>query len=313
MRDMRLFRRYCAISIVLLVLLHAASAASYGVPDIKRIERLTGAKATFIEREQVVKVSYPRTDLSVVVDGVSVTPAMGLTSWAAFRDDGTGKTMMVTGDIVMPEDEVNDTLAVALNGGLDVTAIHNHFMWDIPRVMFMHIEGRGEEKALASVVGRIFEIARNASDTTADLPAPSSPSAPPIDPAPIEEVLGSKAEISHDTLKFTFGKITRLGGVSVGPSMGVSSWAAFTGTDDTAAVAGDFAAYDDEMQPVLKALNKAGINIVAVHNHFLGDDPHVMFLHYWAKGPAIELAKGIKAALAAQRQSRLKTTPPEDQ
>jgi hypothetical protein len=258
-----------------------------------RIEQLTGAKGALNEKEGVFKVSFPRADLHVVAGGVHLTPPMGLTAWAAFTKAGSHTAVM--GDMVLTEDQVNPAMSAALDNGLEVTALHNHFFWEQPRVMFMHIGGMGNEAALAAAVGKVFaQMKQNTPPPVADI----DPLKTTLDPAKIEAVLAHKGELAKGVYKVTIGRETRMAGHTMGNAMGVNTWAAFAGSDDQAVVDGDFAMLETELQGVLKALRSAGINIVAIHQHMTGESPRVLFLHYWGLGRTVDLAKGLAAALA---------------
>jgi uncharacterized protein DUF1259 len=272
--------------------LHGASGL-----DTARIEQLTGAKGKLDPGEPgVFKVSAPRSDLAVNVAGVRVTPPMGLTSWASFKRVG-GETV-VMGDTVMLEDQVNPVMSVALDNGLEVTALHNHFFQDSPRVMFMHIAGRGDEARLAEAVGKVFARIRETSGGKGEVPrADIDPAQTTLDPAKIEAVTGVKGQLADGVYKVTIGRSAQMHGDTVGTAMGVNTWAAFAGTDDRAVVAGDFAMLESELQPVLKALRGAEIDVVAIHQHMAGEQPRILFLHYWGVGRARDLARGLKAAL----------------
>ncbi len=286
--------------IAVLALAFASTAALAGPPpasfDTVKIEELTGAKGVFNEREGVFKVSVPRSDLSVVAAGVRLTPPMGLTSWAAFKR--AGKHTVVMGDMVLLEDQVNAVMSVALDGGLEVTALHNHFFWDSPKVMFMHIGGMGDEARLAGAVGKVFARIKETSGGKGDVPtADIDPAKSSLDPKRIDAILGKSGELKDGVYKVTMGRVTAMHGETMGSTMGVNTWAAFAGSDDKAVVDGDFAMLESELQDVLKALRGAGINVVAIHQHMTGESPRVMFLHYWGVGPTEELAKGLRAAL----------------
>ncbi len=287
---------YCAILL---------SAQVYGQPaklDTARIEQLTGAKGTLDEKEGAFKVSVPRADLSVTAAGVKLTPPMGLTSWAAFQR--AGNRTMVMGDMVMTQEQVNPVMSVALDNGLEVTGLHNHFFFDTPKIMFMHIGGMGDEAKLAAAVGKVFAMIKETSGGKGQIPtAEVDPAQTSLDPAKIEAVLGRKGEMSKGVYKVTIGRTTRMAGQEVGNTMGVNTWAAFAGSDEKAVVDGDFAMYEPELQNVLKALRAANIDIVAIHNHMVMEQPRVMFLHFWGIGPTAQLAGGIKAALDAQARA----------
>jgi Domain of Unknown Function (DUF1259) len=268
--------------------------------DTAKIEQLTGGKGELNAQEGVFKVSVPRTDLAVTAAGVKMTPPMGLTSWAAFQQ--VSPQTMVMGDIVLLEDQVNPVMSVALSNGLEVTALHNHFFWDTPKVMFMHIGGMGSQEALAGAVGKVFATVKETSGGKGTVPhAELDPAKTSLDPKSIEEILGVKGQMANGVYKITIGRATNMHGHDVGNTMGVNTWAAFVGSDDTAVVDGDFAMLESELQPVLKALRGAGINIVAIHQHMTMESPRVMFLHYWGVGPTRALATGLKAALATQQ------------
>jgi hypothetical protein len=207
------------------------------------------------------------------------------------------------GDMVLLEDQVNPVMSVALENGLTVTALHNHFMWDAPRVMFMHIGGMGDEATLAGAVGKIFATITNTSGGKGPVPrADIRPSQTSLDPKIIEDILGVQGQMASGVYKVTIGRMTKMDGHVVGNAMGVNTWAAFAGSDEEAVVDGDFAMLEPELQPVLKALRGAGIHIVAIHNHMILESPRIVFLHYWGIGTTRDLAKGLKAALDTQQR-----------
>jgi hypothetical protein len=287
-------------SIVVMIVAWGIVRAADTALDTAKIEQLTGGKGELNVQEGVFKVSVPRTDLAVTAAGVRMTPPMGLTSWAAFQQVGT--QTMVMGDIVLLEDQVNPVMSVALTNGLEVTALHNHFFWDTPKVMFMHIGGLGSAETLADAVGKVFTTIKETSGGKGTVPHAELDSAQTsLDPKPIEDLLGVKGQMASGVYKITIGRTTTMHGHEVGNTMGVNTWAAFVGSDDTAVVDGDFAMFASELQPVLKALRGAGINIVAIHQHMTMESPRVVFLHYWGVGPTRALATGLKAALATQR------------
>jgi uncharacterized protein DUF1259 len=268
--------------------------------DTAKIEQLTGIKGELNDKEGVFTVRAPRSDLQVTTAGVKMNPAMGLTSYAAFMQTG-GKTM-VMGDTTLLEDQVNPVMSAALENGLEVTALHNHFFWDSPKVMFMHIGGMGDEDKLASAVGKVFAKIKDTSGGKGEIPkADLDPAKTSLDPKNIESVMGMKGQMASGVYKITIGRTTKMGGHEVGNAMGINTWAAFVGSDQQAAVDGDFVMLEKQLQPVLKALRGAGINIVAIHNHVETESPRIVFLHYWGLGPTADLAKGLKAALDTQK------------
>ena len=300
-----------AAALVVVALVHGPSpAGAAGKPpapfDTTAIEELTGAKGTLEAKEGVFKVSLPRTDIKATAAGVRMTPALGLTAWAAFTK--AGKHTMVMGDIVLLEDQVNPVMSAALDAGLEVTALHNHFFWDAPKVMFMHVGGMGEEQVLAIAIGRVFARLKETSGGKGQvLNADIDPAKTSLTPAKLEAVLGGyKGDLKDGVYKVVIGRTTKMtmatGGYTVGKAMGVNTWAAFAGSDDRAVVDGDFAMLESELQPVLKALRIGGIDVVAIHNHMTNETPRIMFLHFWGKGRPEDLARGVKTALATQTQ-----------
>jgi Domain of Unknown Function (DUF1259) len=227
-------------------------------------------------------------------------PFMGLGTWAAFTETKDGA--MVMGDTVLFEDEVNAAMTTALENGLSVTALHNHFFFDHPKVFFMHIEGEGGVEQVAGAVKKMYDAIktiRNSSTQPKEsfgggaLPEKSSISAELLN-----TIFGTNGEANNGMVKFTFGRPATMHGVKIDNTMGVNTWAAFAGSDDNAIVDGDFAVTEDELQPVLKSLRKSKIDIVAIHQHMTHEQPRIIFFHYWGRGPAKALAQNIKAALA---------------
>lgn len=273
---------------------------------LKKIEQLTGAKGEYIAKENVYKVGFPRSDIKLDISGVKMAPAMGLGVWASFKI--SGNVTMVMGDTVMTEDQVNPVMSAALDNGLEVTAIHNHFFWDYPKIMFMHIGGMGDTglsglETLAVAVGKVFVKIKETSGGKGEKPyAEIDPSKTTLDPKKIEDVLGVKGQFSNGVYKITIGRTASMHSVEVGNAMGINTWAAFAGSDDKAVVDGDFVMLEEEVQPVLKALRRAGINIVALHNHMMMESPRMMFLHFWGIGSTTGLAQGLKAALDTQQK-----------
>src|SRR6266568_3835505 len=282
--------------LVVAVLASSGVAAAAPALDGAQIQELTGAKGKLDEKEGVFKVSVPRADLKVVAGGVHLTPPMGLTTWAAFTR--SGEHTMVMGDMCLTEDQVNPVMSAALDNGLEVTALHNHFLGDTPKVMFMHIGGAGDEAALAAAVGKVFARIKETSGGRGELPKGDiDPAKTSLDPAKIEAVLGRKGELAGGVYKVVVGRTALMHGHEVGATMGVNTWAAFAGSDEAAVVDGDFAMLEPELQGVLKALRGAGIAVVAIHQHMAGEQPRILFLHYWGIGRTADLAKGLRAAL----------------
>jgi hypothetical protein len=276
--------------------------------DGARIDEITGGKGVLNKEENVHKVSFPREDVKVTVDGVQMPPFMGLTSWAAFKP-GMKQEAMVMGDIVLFQDEVNPAMSAALDNGLAVTALHNHFFYDNPKVYFMHIGGEGTTEKLASGVRKVMDKVKELRSANPEpakgfghdpLPQKSSLTADSL-----AAIIGHKGTEKDGMLKFTIGRTTKMPcGCEVGKEMGVNTWAAFYGSPEHAVVDGDFVMFEGELQPVLKALRANSINVVAIHNHMEGETPKAIFLHYWGIGPSAKLAKGVKAAIESQERSQ---------
>ncbi len=275
--------------------------ASFAVgPDTDTIAKLTGLQPEV--KNGVAKVSVPRTDLAVTVDGVKMQPFQGFTSWAAFT--GSGAKAVVMGDMTLAEDEVSPAMDAALGNGLEITALHNHFSFDRPRILFMHVGGMGSTDKLAGGVRKVLDAIKDArkNPTPGDsFGGPAIPAENTIDAQPLEAILGGTAQAKDGMVKFVFAKRTKAHGLELGPEMGVNTWAAFAGSPQAAVVDGDFAMLEGELQPVLRALRAAHINVVAIHTHMTHEEPRIMFLHFWGKGSAEELARGIKAARATQK------------
>ena len=268
--------------------------------DAAAIGAAAGAQAN-ASPDGVVRIGWSRTDVPVAVDGARFDPVAGLGSWAAFQAAGDGALMM--GDTVVFEDEITPALDAALAAGLEVTALHNHFAFDRPPVFFMHIGGHGDPLALAAGVKSVWDAIRTVRGQRAQ-PAsgfPGEPPAPgPLDAAALGAILGHAAAAQGDVVKVTIARSGTAHGVPVGGSMGLTTWAAFSGSDSRASVDGDFIMTASEVQPVIRALRGANIHVVALHNHMLDEAPRFFFLHYWGKGPAVALARGVRAALDAQ-------------
>ena len=263
--------------------------------DTAKIELLTGAKGKLADTENVFKVSSPRSDLSVSVAGVKMTAAAGLTSWAAFSPIADKVTVM--GDMVLQEEQINPVMTTALENGLEVTALHNHFLWDTPKLMFMHIGGFGDTESLATGIGKVFAKIKETTNIEAAKPVAFDAANTSLDPKLIETIIDNPLEKTGEVYKLTVGRTTTMHDHNVGKTMGVNTWAVFAGSNEHAIVAGDFAVLDSELQSVLKALRTAGISITSIHNHMASESPKIIFLHYWGSGTTIALAKGLKTAL----------------
>jgi hypothetical protein len=292
-----------------LMIFVATAGFSLGGLDGAKIDEITGLKGKLNEKEGVYRVTFPRADVKVAIDGWTMPPFMGLGTWAAFTL-GSHTEAMVMGDTVLFEDEVTSAMSCALENGLGVTALHNHFFFDHPKVYFMHIDGQGTTEQLATAVRKVYDKIK---EVRAASPQPrdsfntgSLPEKSVISPEPLNAIFGITGEANSGMLKFTIGRAATMHGVKIAKDMGVNTWAAFAGTDDNAVVDGDFVMAEDELQPVLKSLRAAKINIVAIHQHMTYEQPRMMFLHYWGRGKAAELAAAVKGALALTKTEPMK-------
>src|SRR5213596_2864604 len=297
------------------ILLGIISSTFAGDFNTARIDELTGLKGKMNEKEGVYKVTFPRSDVKVVVDGWTMPPFMGLGTWAAFTATKDGA--MVMGDTVLFEDEVNAAMTAALDNGLSVTALHNHFFFDKPKVFFMHIEGEGTVEKLASAVKKVYDTTKairgpdpKPAESFSVVGQPSLPEKNSINAAPLNEIFGTQGESKDGMVKFTIGRPAKMHGVTIDKDMGVNTWAAFAGTDENAVVDGDFAVTEDELQPVLKSLLKDKINIVAIHQHMTYEQPRMMFFHYWGRGQAKDLANAIKGGFLVGRLLKVSSPLP---
>jgi uncharacterized protein DUF1259 len=288
-----------------ILLLSGAALLQATLTDSQRaaIDQATGAKGVYTPAEDTHKVTFPRSDIKVRVEGRPMAPFLGFSSWAAFTPSAHGG-LIVMGDVVLLEDEVNPAMSAALDNGLEVTALHNHFFYESPRVMYMHIGGSGSAEKLATAVRKVLDAVKSLRE---DTPTPATrfaggpvPGKSAITAAAIDSILGVKGESNDGMYKATIGRTASMHGSKVGKQMGVNTWAAFAGSDGFALVDGDFAMTREELQGVLRALRKANISIVAIHNHMTHEEPQYVFLHYWGKGAAATLAKGLKSALDTQ-------------
>ncbi|MCI0747587.1 MAG: DUF1259 domain-containing protein [Verrucomicrobia subdivision 3 bacterium] len=289
----------------LLIAICLLSVPAFGALDTNRIEQLTGLKGTWTAAEGVFKITAPRTDIPVAVDGWKMPPFMGLTTWAGFVE-GKKAEALLAGDLVLFEDEVNPVMSALFEHGVSVTALHNHFFFDDPKVYFMHIGGEGTVEKLASGVKAALATQRQ---IRGDKPQPARVFGKPFAPGQnsitgvrIEEILGTKGQANNGMFKVVIGRSAKMPcGCEMTKEMGVNTWAAFAGTDDNAIVDGDFAVLENELQPVLKRLRAEDINIVAIHHHMTHEEPRILFLHYWGKGNSEWLARSLKKTLDAQK------------
>ena len=263
--------------------------------DTSAIEKIMGIKGKSNNGEY--KITIPQNDLNLEVDGFKIIPPMGLGTWIAFTPSKDGA--MIMGDIILTETDLKPVQQEVIKQGLTITAIHNHFVRNHPNALYMHIGGSGTTEDMAkkakAVLDKVAESRGHnpAAATVADVPYS-------IDSKKLDEILGYKGEMSKGVYKYTIGRPDvklKEHGITVTTFLGFNTWAAFQGSPDHAAVAGDFTMLENEVEPVIKTLVENGIEVVAVHNHMVHEQPRIFFLHYWGVGNAEILAKGLKAAL----------------
>lgn len=300
-------RPAATIAFLALVGIMAILSATAG-PDEELNAAAIGTAAgtkTTTTPDGVLRIAWPRGDVPVKVDGMPLKPFAGLGSWAAFHKEPHGA--MVMGDTVVFEDEVTPAIDAAFAAKLEVTGLHNHFFFDEPKVYFMHIGGRGQPEKLAAGVKSVWDAikrVRGAQATPARRFVGQAPSGGTVGKDAIEQIVGRKADALDGVVKVTIGRDGMMHGVKVGGSMGLTTWAAFSGSDEHAAIDGDFIMTGREVQTVLRALRKSGLHIVALHNHMIGEEPAFYFTHFWGKGTAGELAHSFKFALDAQAKTQ---------
>lgn len=253
-------------------------------------------------KDNTLKVNIPRDDLQVAIDNVAVPTSFGFGGWVAMAKCQGGDEVLM-GDLVLLEDEVNPVMSALLDHGIQVTGLHNHFFFESPRVFFMHVHGMGPAADLATRLKPAMDLIDGFKAAhLKGRPAPPPPAGvkPGVDTAQVDQIIGHKGEDSGAVHKITIGRddldLTEVG-AKIGARMGLNTWAAFYGTDQKAMIAGDIAMLEGEVNPVLVALRRHDLEVVAVHQHMLGSATPIVFLHYWGQGPAARLAEGFRAAI----------------
>lgn len=293
------FGRACAMAVVGCLVSGGLAGAQEMPAEYQRVLSTLGKQGDF--KANVLKVNIPRNDLKVKVAGVDTPTPFGFGGWVAMtKGDGGHEVLM--GDLVLTQDEVNPVMSALLKEGLDVTALHNHFFWEEPRVFYMHVHGMGTADALAQKLKPAVALIGQASPPAAPAPAGAATSAgaPGLSTAALAKAIGTEGEQTGAVYKVTIGRDdlqVREMGAPINARMGLNTWAAFVGTDAKAAVAGDIAMLASEVTPVLKALREHGLDVVAIHHHMTDTQPTIFFLHYWGTGPANTLAAGVRAAV----------------
>lgn len=280
--------------VVISTMTHAAKAQD--VPaDYQQVLKIVGKSGDY--KANVLKVNIPRNDLHMKVAGVALPTPFGFGGWFAMTK-GEGGHEVLMGDLVLTQEEVNPVMSALLDHGLEVTALHNHFFWDEPRVFYMHVHGHGQAIDLANKIKPALDLIGNGAPAAA--PAGGAAPKSSLDVAKIAKIVGHEGEQTGAVYKITIGRddltVKNMGAV-INARMGLNTWASFVGTDGDAAIAGDIAMLDTEVTPVLKALRSHRLDVVAIHHHMTNTQPMIIFLHYWGRGSADKLAEGFKAAL----------------
>lgn len=280
-----------------------AGIATAAPLDVRKIADLAKLPAS-ITADGVVRLAWPRTDVAVKVGGMTLKPFAGLTTWAALAPSGRGA--ILTGDTIVFADEIDAALDAALAAGLDVTALHIHSLYDEPRVYSMHIGGEASPEKLVIGVKNIWDAIKIVRIEHPQ-PATAFDGKPPlpgrVDGREIERIVRHKVETQDGVVKVTISRDAILRGMKVTSTMGLATWAAFAGDDRLAAMDGEFILTADEVQPILQALRKAGIHVVALHNDLIGEQPQFYFANFWGQGKCEDLAKAFAAALTAQKDA----------
>lgn len=282
--------RVTILFLILFSIFNVLSVYSIFGADFADVESILGRKGEVQEGATVFR--FPRSDIKVTIDGESVPTGLGFGGWTAWTP--MGKDAMVMGDLVLLQEEVNPVISALTEANINISAIHNHFLRENPRIMFMHIDGMGNPITMAR------GLANALSKTGLPKSQPKAAAAEPklaFNTARIEEIIGQKGQAGSGVFKITIGRPgATMRGVPVTSSMGLNTWAAFMGTEQRAHVAGDVAMTAKEVNPVIRALRQGGIEVLAVHNHMLDEQPRIFFLHYWGTGPAEQLARTVKQA-----------------
>lgn len=276
--------------------LFAAPVFAQDMPaDYASVLKTLGKQGDF--RDNVLKVNMPRNDLKVSIDGIATPTSFGFGGWVALTKGNGGMDVMM-GDLVLTEREVNPVMSALLENGLEVTALHNHFFFDSPRIFYMHVHGHGKASELATKVQPALALIGKSGNTGAVVDGRALTGT--LDGAQLAKIIGHQGEQNGPVYKITIGRedlALKEMGASINARMGLNTWAAFYGSDADAVVAGDVAMRDTEVTGVLKALRTNGIDVVAIHHHMTTTQPTVYFLHYWGHGPAQKLATGVRAAV----------------
>ena len=273
----------------------SSSGQQKATTDWKAVEHALG-KAGSVQPGDVYKVSLPRSDLRVTVNGIEVKPALALGSWVAFKK--TGNMTMVMGDLVLTEEEVTPVLTRLQEGGVEQTALHNHVLHESPRVMYLHIHGMGDAVKIAKAIHDALALTKT--PFAAAAPGGSPTSELGIDTRRLDQALAQSGKLNGVVYQFAVARAEKImdKGMEIPPSMGLATAINFQPTGSgKAAITGDFVLIASEVNPVIKALRENGIEVTALHSHMLEETPRLFFMHFWANDDAQKLARGLRTAL----------------
>ena len=277
----------------LMLVLVAAIASAQSQGEWKAVEDAMGRSGQ-PQPDGTLKFGMPRKDLTVTLDGTQIKPGLALGAWAAFK--GSGNNSIVMGDLVLTEAEVEPVMLKLQQSGIQITALHNHLLGESPHVMYMHIEGHGEAAKLAASLHDALALTKTPPAT----PASATPPAIDLDTTQIDSAIGRKGKNNGGIYQFGVPRAEKItdDGMEIPPSMGVATGINFQPTGNgNAAVTGDFVLLGSEVNPVMQALRENGILVTAVHSHMLMENPRLYFMHFWANANAVQLARGLRAAL----------------
>ncbi|WP_093199621.1 DUF1259 domain-containing protein [Siphonobacter aquaeclarae] len=297
-------RKWLGLSAMVGLYPYVAGAESADTPaltpeEIRAVEERLGKKGTYSDKQATLSISLPRNDLSVSIAGEPTPITFGFSGWVAIKRTIDGRSAVLMGDTVLLETEVNPLISAVQRAGLEVGAIHNHFFYENPRIVFMHVHGMGTPEELA---GKFAEAIRGTALTPAAQPPAKTgkPAGEAFDLPALDALVGSKAAVNGMTCKYTIGRedlrVVAMG-AEMTPAIGLNSWASLAGDMAAARIAGDIAMLEGEVNEVIRTLRTNGLEVVALHHHMLGDDPRMVFLHYYGKGEARKLVSGFRAAL----------------
>ncbi|MDB5023624.1 MAG: hypothetical protein JWP78_1379 [Mucilaginibacter sp.] len=279
----------------------AAKTPALTPAEIAAIEAAIGKKGMYKEAEATHTTPLPRNDLKVTIRDQALPTPFGFGGWVSIKKSLDGKSAVLMSDNVLLQEEVNPLITAVQANGLEVGAIHNHFFYEQPRIFYMHVHGMGSPQELANRYAKAIAETKISPKNQPPAGAPLAKTGKDIfDVAQLNGIIKNEAVINGPTIKYTIGRkdLTVLAmGAEMTSSIGLNTWAAFTGSMEEAYIAGDVAMLDHEVNAVIKTLRAHDLEVVAVHNHMLGDKPHIIFLHYFGKGPALQLAKGFREAL----------------